>query len=154
MSFIKHFERDRRINKDSGIEIPVYGPHDLLCAQDYKLSPMFVDFEQSFEQYCKTWLKNATPDMFNKAYMDSLITEYEKEGLISLDIQEVDHLSVIYELGKVWVGDRIKAEMKLNEITKEKAAIDYEILRLEKIYYNGTIYDAYYHDTVKEAEHE
>ena len=141
MALFNKKKRDRRINQDNAVEIPVYGPHDTLCAQDYRLPFMLATFEQGFEQRCKTWLKNATPDMYNRGYMDLLVDQLEKEALVMLDNQQVDHQSVIYELSKVWVGDKIKAEAKLTETQAEKTVVKREIKQLERIYHKGTAYE-------------
>ncbi len=135
-------DRDRRINQDNtSVDIPVYGPHDTLCAQDYKLPCLFSNFEQDFEQRCKAWLQNANPDMYNRGYMDMLIDQLEREAVIMLDIQEVDHQGAIYELAKIWTGDQIKAETKLTDIVGEKAAVEQEIRQLESIYHKGTAFE-------------
>lgn len=135
-------DKDRRINQDStSVDIPVYGPHDTLCAQDYKLPYMLSTFEQGFEQHCKTWLQNANPDMYNRGYMDMLITQLEQEAVVMLDIQEVDHQSAIYELAKIWIGDQIKAETKLEEVVREKAVVEQKIRQLENIYHRGTAFE-------------
>lgn len=141
MSLFRRKERDRRINRDNGVQIPVYGPHDTLCAQDYKLPYLLANFEQNFEQRCKQWLKNADPDMFNRGYMDLLIDQLEREALVMLDNQEVDHQSVIFELAKIWIGDQIRAETKLAGVLEEESNIECEIKRLESIYYKGTAYE-------------
>ena len=140
----KNKEMDRRINRDNSVEVPVYGPHDLLCAQDYRLPHMLAEFEKEFEERCRNWLRNATPDMYNTGYMDILIDELEQEALVNLDIQEVDHQGAIYELGKVWIGDLIKAETKLSETAAEKKAVETELSQLESIYYKGTAYEAFH----------
>ncbi|MGI6095688.1 MAG: hypothetical protein ACOYBL_09680 [Lachnospiraceae bacterium] len=142
--FGKKREKDRRINQDNlSVEIPVYGPHDTLCAQDYKLPYMLSTFEQNFEQRCKTWLQNAKPDMYNRGYMDLLIDQLEREAVIMLDIQEVDHQSAIFELAKIWTGDQIKAKTKLENTEAERMAVEKEIRQLEGIYYRGTAYEAW-----------
>lgn len=140
--FRKKQEKDRRINQDNiSVEIPVYGPHDTLCAQDYKLPYMLSLFEQDFEQRCKTWLQNARPDMYNRGYMDMLIDQLEREAVVMLDIQEVDHQSAIFELAKIWTGDQIKAKTKLADTVAEKTAVEQEIRQLEGIYHKGTAYE-------------
>lgn len=141
MALFDKKKRDRRINQDNAVEIPVYGPHDTLCAQDYRLPFMLATFEQGFEQRCKTWLKNAAPDMYNRGYMDLLIDRLEQEALAMLDNQQVDHQSAVYELSKVWVGDKIKAETKLAETQAEKAVVEREIKQLQRIYHKGTAYE-------------
>lgn len=138
----KKTDRDRRINQDnSSVDIPVYGPHDTLCAQDYTLPYLLSTFEQSFEQCCKKWLQNAKPDMYNRGYMDMLINRLEHEAVVMLGIQEVDHQSAIYELAKIWTADQIKAETKLAEIVREKTAVEQEIRQLESIYHKGTAFE-------------
>lgn len=138
----KKTDRDRRINQDNiSVDIPVYGPHDMLCAQDYKLPYLLSTFEQDFEQRCKTWLQNANPDMYNRGYMDMLVNQLENEAVVMLDIQEVDHQGAIYELAKIWIGDQIRAETKLADIVREKASVDQEIRQLESIYRKGTAFE-------------
>ena len=62
----------------------------------------------------------AKPDMYNKGYMNMLIDKVRKEALAELDEQEVFLKRVIYELGKIWRGDEVKAMGKLAEIKVEK----------------------------------
>ena len=138
----KKKDKDRRINKDNNVvSIPVYGPHDTLCAQDYKLPPMLSEFESGFEQRCKAWLRNAKPDMYNAGYMDILIDQFEKEATVMLENQKVDHLNAICELCKIWDGDKIKAEVKLEDVVIERQEIEKNLSLLEKIYNKGTAYE-------------
>ena len=141
--FRRKQEKDRRINQDNIVEIPVYGPHDTLCAQDYKLPYKLSSFEQNFEQRCKTWLQNAGPDMYNRGYMDLLINQLEREAVVMMDIQEADHHSAIYELEKIWIGDQIKAKTKLADTVAEKTTVGQTIRQLEGIYHKGTAYETY-----------
>lgn len=141
MSILKKREQNRNINQDEGTEIPVYGPHDTLCAQSYRIPYMLGSFEENFEQRCKEWLKSAKPDMYNRGYMDMLIEQLEKEALVMLDLQEIDHRNVIYELVKIGTGDQIKAEAKLAETLKEKKSVEQEVHQLEHIFYKGTSYE-------------
>lgn len=154
MPLFKKREKDRRINLDNIVEIPVYGPHDTLCAQDYRLPYLLASFEQGFEQRCRTWLKNAAPDRYNRGYMDLVIDQLEEEALVMLELQSVDHESVIHELTKIWGGDKIKAEAKLAETQAESERVDYEIRRLERIYHKGTAYECLEENPVYEEEEE
>jgi hypothetical protein len=152
MAWFKKKERDRRINQDNEVEIPVYGPHDTLCTQEYRLPYLLSTFEQGFEQRCRTWLKNAKPDMFNRGYMDLLIDELEQEALVMLDIQEADHQRAIYELSKIWKGDQIKGETKLRETVAERKEVEEELKRLERIYHKGTAYEGWERTAIEEKE--
>lgn len=147
-------KKDRRINKDNTVTIPVYGPHDTLQPQDYFIPQMLSMFEQCFEQRCKTWLKNARPDQYNRGYMDLIIDELEAEALVMLDVQSVDHESAIYDLVKVWIGDKIKAEAKLKETQEERKAVNCDIKHLEGIYYKGTAYERLEETMVENKEGE
>lgn len=151
----KKKDKDRRINKDNNaVTIPVYGPHDTLCAQDYKVPLMLSEFETVFEQRCKAWLRNAKPDMYNAGYMDILIDQFEKEAIVMIENQKIDHLSAIYELCKIWNGDKIKAEVKLEEVVLERQEVEKTLHLLERIYNKGTAYEEleYVMDTDKECD--
>ena len=141
MMKINKREKRHRFNNDTVVDIPVYGPHDMLGPQDYIVPQLIAEFESGFEVKCKQWLKKAKPDMYNRGYMDMLINKLEKEAISQLDVQRVTHESAVYELAKVWEGDRLKAEAKLKEIEIEKRDLDTDIVRLEKIYYKGTAFD-------------
>lgn len=141
MSLFNRKKDDRRINRDNEVPIPVYGPHDIITAADYKLAPFLSDFEKSFENICKSWLVKASPDMYNRSYMDLRIEKLMEEALKSLDTQEVDHRGAIYELTKVTSADIIKAQFKLDETETMKSEVDKELAKLEKIYYKGTAYE-------------
>lgn len=151
----KKKDKDRRINKDNNtVAIPVYGPHDTLCAQDYKVPPMLSEFETGFEQRCKVWLRNAKPDMYNAGYMDILIEQFEKEAMVMIENQKVDHLNAIYELCKIWNGDKIKVEVKLEEVALERQEVEKTLHLLERIYNKGTAYEElkYVKETEKECD--
>ena len=140
--FWKKIEKDRRINRDNNVvSIPVYGPHDTLCAQDYKIPIMLSEFEAAFEQRCKAWLRNAKPDMYNAGYMDILIEQFEKEAMVMIENQKVDHINAIHELCKIWTGDKIKAEVKLEEVIQEQHEVEKSLCVLECIYNKETAYE-------------
>lgn len=141
MSLFNRKREDRRINRDNEVPIPVYGPHDTFSAADYKLAYLLAEFEHNFEHTCKSWLANAKPDMYNRSYMDLMIDQLMTESLKSLDAQEVDHQSSIYELAKVWSADLIKARFKLDETKAMKAEVNQELVKLERIYHKGTSYE-------------
>ena len=151
----KEKDKDRRINQDhSSVNIPVYGPHDTLCPQDYKLSSLISSFEANFEERCKTWLQQANPDMYNRGYMDLLIDQLQAEAISVLDIQEVDHQGAIYELGKIWTGDKVKADKKLEDTLQEEADVARELSHLEKIYHNKTSFEAFDIDLEEDEKNE
>ena len=152
MAIFKKRKQNRNINQDETTEIPVYGPHDTLCAQNYKIPYLLASFEQGFEQRCRAWLKNAKPDQYNRGYMDLLINQLEKEAFQMLDLQEIDHRDVIYELVKIGTGDQIKAKAKLAETLKEKDSVEQDLQRLEHIFYKGTAYEILVRDTTKVKE--
>jgi len=84
MSIFKKREQNRIINQDETTEIPVYGPHDTLCAQNYKIPYLLASFEERFEERCRAWLKNAKPDRYNRGYMDLLIDQLENEAFLQI----------------------------------------------------------------------
>lgn len=152
MAISKKRERNRIINQDETREIPVYGPHDSLCAQNYKIPYLLASFEEHFEERCRAYLKSAQPDRYNRGYMDLLIDQLEKEAFQMLDLQEVDHRDVIYELVKIGTGDQMKAKAKLAETLKEKESVEQELQQLERIFYKGTAYEIPARDTTKAKE--
>lgn len=152
MSIFKKREQNRIINQDETTEIPVYGPHDTLCAQNYKIPYLLASFEERFEERYRAWLKNAKPDRYNRGYMDLLIDQLENEAFQMLDLQEIDHRDVIYELVKIGTGDQIKAEAKLAATLKEKDSVEQELQRLEHIFYKGTAYESHDREITKGKE--
>ena len=150
---LKKKEKDRRMNRDSNtVAIPVYGPHDTLCAQDYKIPPLLSEFESGFEERCKAWIRHAKPDMYNYGFMDVLIEQFEKEAIVMIENQKVDHQNAIYELSKIWVGDKIKAEAKLEEVACERQSVEKHIHLLERIYYKDTAYETLLFEDVEKEE--
>ena len=76
--------------------------------------------------------------------MNMLIDKVRKEALAELDEQEVFLKRVIYELGKIWRGDEVKAMGKLAEIKVEKKEVEEDLKRIERIYYRHTAFDPEY----------
>lgn len=130
--------KDRRINDDAVIEIPVYGPHDDLLPRMYCVSPYLADFEEIFESVCRRFLKETDLDRFNLGYMDAMIEERVNEAIESLDIQEARHRDVIEELRRVRMADVSKGSSRLEELERESVEVEAEIRRLERIYNAGT----------------
>lgn len=129
----------RRKNKD--VVIPVLGPHDNLSAQEYKIPSLLENFEAGFEQICRRYLQHTNPDEYNCSYMDLRIDQLEKQALVMLEDQEVSHQSVIVNLGKIWIGDEIRAEIKLAQVLEEKKNIEIEIEKTERVYYHKTAFE-------------
>lgn len=130
--------KDRRINDDRSIQLPVYGPHDDLLPKMYCVSTYLADFEAGFEHTCKNFLRSTDLDMFNLGYIDAMIDERIDEALKSLDIQEVHHNDVIDDLTRVRMADIGKGRAKLAELEKETVEVDAELRKLEYIYNKGT----------------
>lgn len=84
--------------------------------------------------------------------MDLLIDQLENEAFQMLDLQEIDHRDVIYELVKIGTGDQIKAEAKMAATLKEKDSVEQELQRLEHIFYKGTAYESHDREITKGKE--
>ena len=150
MSWLKHKKKankkpskwlkKKKEKEEEQVKIPVYGPHDTLVAQDYQTPVSLAYFEQNFESYCKEWLEQAKPDMYNKGYMDMLIDKVRAEALVELDNEEVFHKRVIYELGKIWRGDEVKANGKLVETKAARKELEEELKKIQWIYYQHTAF--------------
>ena len=140
----KWFKKKKAVEQEEPVILPVYGPHDTLVAQDYQTPASLAFLEQNFESCCKECLEKAKPDMYNKGYMNMLIDKVRKEALAELDEQEVFLKRVIYELGKIWRGDEVKAMGKLAEIKVEKKEVEEDLKRIERIYYRHTAFDPEY----------
>ena len=69
-----------------------------------------------------------------------------------IENQKVDHLNAIYELGKIWDGDKIKAEVKLEEVVIERQEVEKSLRLLEYIYNKGTAYEEIGYDVISERE--
>ena len=69
MSIFKKREQNRIINQDETTEIPVYGPHATLCAQNYKIPYLLASIEYRFEEKCRDFAEfcgadGGVPDLY------------------------------------------------------------------------------------------
>lgn len=132
-------------NKSSEIQdsvpIPTYAPNQTLRPKDYVKPQSWFAFGADFERRCKEYLSKGNPDSNNGSYMDAIIQNKAREAVYELEIQYIDHLSVIDTLvEKMHKGDKIKLETKLQQAEIEQEEVQRELSRLRKVYWSGTCF--------------
>lgn len=121
------------------VEIQNYAPNISLTPQDYVLSSHLLELESNFHSIVQAFFKNTNIDEFNASFIDGVIASTEREALADLSRQRADHAGKINHLiEKLWRGDKIKAEAKLAQNRSELQECERELMRLERIYYQGT----------------
>lgn len=139
----KKKEEEKNISKGTELQenvaIPVYAPNTSLRPRDYLLARTMSKLEENFEETCKDFLKNTQPDKYNGSYMDAIIQKAGEEAIISLTLQRAEHISILNDLlDKLWLGDKIKGQAKLDQAMNERKEVEKEIQKLQRIYWKGT----------------
>lgn len=143
MSFRKKKDTQKSFGKQGDVEetvsVRTYAPHLGLTPRDYMMPQLLADFETGFERRAKEFLQNANPDQYNGSYMDGVICKLRDEALVELSLQRADHVGSIADLiSKLWNGDQIKAQAKLEQCTAELEETDRELAKLRRVYHRGT----------------
>lgn len=121
------------------VRIPTYAPNLGLQPVDYLMSPQMKGFSSNFEEKCKEFIKNTNLDEYNGSYFDAVIEKVCNEAIVNLTLQRADHVSVITTLlEKMWMGDRIKIEAKLEQAIVEVEAVEKRIRKFERICWKDT----------------
>lgn len=114
-------------------------PHLSLTPREYIPSASLSKLESDFTSRVQTFFRNTNIDEFNHSFMDGVISSTEQEALADLLRQRADHRGTIIDLiDKLWRGDRIKAEAKLEQTQSEIQECEDALRKLEEIYYRGT----------------
>lgn len=120
------------------ITLPHYSPYSF-TTKDYVLCDKLRAFEQNFEGMCRQFIKETSPDRYNRSYFDAVIEKYCHEAIRDIDVQRLEHTMIITQsIAGSQRGSRIEKEEELKLLEEEIKDKTEELARYKKLYYKGT----------------
>ncbi|MBE6013738.1 MAG: hypothetical protein E7241_00015 [Lachnospiraceae bacterium] len=120
------------------VTLPHYSPYSF-TTKDYVLYDKLRSFEQNFEAMCRQFIKETSPDRFNKSYFDAVIEKYCNEAIRDIDEQRLEHIVVISQsIAGSQKGSRIEKQEEIQILTEEIKNKTEELAKYKRLYYKGT----------------
>ena len=123
-NFIKTSVKGKSKDIDLGVTSGVFLlPYAGLSPKDYQIKPSLFAFQAVLDQHLEIFFKGEI-DEFNSSVLDNLLNDIATGAVEDINLQFIEHMQLIRNLGAKWEGDYREAQLKLEDYKAEFATTE------------------------------